>query len=219
MKQIKAVFFDLDGVLVNSEIMHQKMTEDFLKEEQIPIPPERFYLLIGSHKSLNPWAQILEGLDIDMSANELRQRLRAYKEPRLANVNYREHIFPEVKEVLQILKQNGIKIACASSSNMDYIKRVLDSDDLRKWFDLIVTCDDFKKSKPKPDIYLYCQNYFQLQADECLVVEDSEIGIQAGKSAGMKVIARKDYIFHLNQSKADAFINDLLDLIPYVMPS
>ncbi len=219
MKQIKAVFFDLDGVLVNSEIMHQKMTEDFLKEEQIPIPPERFYLLIGSHKSLNPWAQILEGLDIDMSANELRQRLRAYKEPRLANVNYREHIFPEVKEVLQILKQNGIKIACASSSNMDYIKRVLDSDDLRKWFDLIVTCDDFKKSKPKPDIYLCCQNYFQLQADECLVVEDSEIGIQAGKSAGMKVIARKDYIFHLNQSKADAFINDLLDLIPYVMPS
>lgn len=216
MKQIKAVFFDLDGVLVNSEVMHQNMTEDFLREEHIPIPPERFYLLIGSHKSLNPWAQILEGLDIQMSDDELRSRLRAYKEPRLANVDYREHLFPEVKSVLQKLKQDGILIACASSSNMAYIKNVLDSGDLSEWFDLIVTCDDFENSKPEPDIYLHCMNHFQLKPSQCLVVEDSPIGIQAGKRANMKVIARKDHVFHLDQSKADAWIEDLNGLFAYL---
>ncbi len=216
-KHIKAVFFDLDGVLVNSEVMHQSMTENFLKDEQIPIAPQRFYLLIGSHKSLNPWAQILDGLNLDMSDEELKQRLHAYKAERLAKVNYKEHLFPETKAVLTKLKEMGIKLACASSSNMNYIKEVLDSDDLTKLFDLIVTCDDFEKSKPEPDIYLHCLKHFGFPKEECLIVEDSEIGIQAGKSAGIKVIARKDHIFHLNQDKADAFIEDLNGLFDHII--
>lgn len=216
-KRIKAVFFDLDGVLVNSEIMHQKMTEDFLKEENIPIPPERFYLLIGSHKSLNPWAQIMKGLHIDMNDEELKQHLHAYKAKRLAKVNYKDHLFPETKAVLTVLKEKKIQLACASSSNMNYIKAVLDSDDLTPLFDLIVTCDDFEKSKPEPDIYLYCLKHFGFAKEECLIVEDSEIGIQAGKSAGMKVIARKDHMFHLNQDKADAFIEDLNGLLDFII--
>ncbi len=215
-KHIKAVFFDLDGVLVNSEVMHQNMTEDWLREERVPIPPERFYLLIGSHKSLNPWAQILDGLSLNMSAEELKERLHAYKAKRLAKVNYQEHLFPETKAVLTKLKEMGIKLACASSSNMSYIKEVLNSDDLVQLFDLIVTCDDFERSKPAPDIYLYCLNHFGFEKEECLIVEDSEIGIQAGKSAGMKVIARKDHIFHLNQQKADAFIEDLNGLLDHL---
>lgn len=212
-QMIKAVFFDLDGVLIDSEVMHQRITEDFLREERLPIPPERFYLLIGSHKSLNPWPQIFAGIDLPISEEEVRTRLRKYKQVRLAQEDYGSYIFPEVKQVLSKLKEKGLRIACASSSNMAYIQEVLDSKGLRELFDLIVTCDDFQRSKPAPDIYLHCLNHFQLPKQQCIVVEDSEIGIAAGKSAGLTVIARKDTIFHLNQSQADGFIDDLTGLL------
>lgn len=210
---MKAIFFDLDGVLVDSEVLHQNLTLEFLKLEHSPIPPERFYLLIGSHKSLNPWPQIVEGIQLNEPLDDFKDRLRQYKADRLKNIDYGKLIFPETKSVLLELKKRNIKIACASSSRMTYIKKVLDSQNLSELFDLIVTCDDFERSKPAPDIYLYCLNYFNYQANECLVVEDSEIGIQAGKSAGIRVIARKDYRFHLNQSQADDYIDDLRDLL------
>lgn len=213
---MKAVFFDLDGVLVNSEVIHQGLFKEFLEQEQSPIPPERFYLLIGSHKSLNPWSKIMEGIDLQESLEEFRERMKAYRNKRLSQINFGEHVFFEVRSVLEQLKERGIKIACASSSNIQYITEVLKGGHIYDLFDLIVSCDDFKKSKPEPDIYLYCMNYFGFEPQDCIVVEDSEIGIQAGKSAGMKVLARKDYHFGLNQSQADGFIDDLNGIFGYM---
>ena len=59
---IEGVFFDLDGVLVDSERMHQRLFEEYLTETRSPLPKERLYRLVGSHKSLNPWDEILEGI-------------------------------------------------------------------------------------------------------------------------------------------------------------
>ena len=77
---------------------------------------------------------------------------------------------------------------------------------------MIVTGDDFKESKPNPEIYLYCQKTLKLKSDECLVVEDSPIGIEAGKRAGLKVVARKDTKLNMDQSLADYYIDDLWGL-------
>lgn len=213
---MKAIFFDLDGVLINSEIMHQEMTREFLEQEHYDVPLERFHLLIGSHKSLNPWPKVFEGIELPISVEEFRQRLRAFKDERFKTIDYATIVFPEVREALLELKKRGFKIACASSSNIEYIKTMLQSGQLFSLFDLVVSCDNFERSKPAPDIYQYCQNYFGFAAEDCMVVEDSEIGIQAGKRAGMKTIARKDYNFHLNQSEADDFIDDLNDLLALI---
>lgn len=212
---IKAVFFDLDGVLLNSETYLQGLTEEFLKYDNSPIPPDRFHQLIGSHKSMNLWSKILEGIELNETIEGFRARMRAYKLDKIEKKDFSTLIFPEVKETLEILKRNGIRITCASSSAIPYIKKAL-KNGIFELFDLVVSCDDFEHSKPEPDIYLYCQKYFDLDADECLVVEDSPIGISAGKAANIKVIARKDYNFDLDQSEADYYIDDLSELEDYL---
>lgn len=148
---IKAVFFDLDGVLVDSETFHQSLTEEFLKLDNSPIPPERFYMLIGSHKSLNHWPKITEGIELNEPLEDFLARLRSFKRRRLDEKDFSTLVFPEVEKTIRTLKNNGIKLACASSSAMPYIKGVL-KNGLSDMFDLIVSCDDFEHSKPKPDI-------------------------------------------------------------------
>lgn len=215
-KRIKAVFFDLDGVLVDSEYVSQSFINAFAKEKGLPIPPERFYQLIGSHKSLNPWQKILDGIEIGQSIESLEKELWMYLREKRKNCVMADWVFPETEDCLKELKQEKLFIACASSSHMEYIQEILQSSHLFNYFDLIVTSDDFEKSKPAPDIYCYCMNYFHLNTTECLVVEDSTLGIAAGKAAGLRVIARRDHRFGMDQSQADEFIEDLRELFPLI---
>ncbi len=213
---IKAVFFDLDGVLADTEIMHQRLNEEFLTLTHSPVPPERFYCLIGAHKSMNLWGKIVEGVDMSESAEEFKAKLHEFKRKRLAEMDYSKLVFKEVPEVLKKLKEQGIRLACASSSNINHIQTVLCSRDLISLFDVVATCDDFAKSKPAPDIYCYCMNTLKLRPEECLVVEDSTIGINAGKAAEMRVAARRDYNFGMDQHKADYWLDDLTELFTII---
>ena len=213
---IKAVFFDLDGVLVNSEVMHQRLFREYVEQSRSPVPPERFYLLIGSHKSLDPWPDIVRDIDLGMPLEEFKKHIRDYRQKQLEQICYKDWIFPETRESLEALKSMGIRTACASSSNLVYIYKVLGSQNLTGYFDLITTCDNFERSKPAPDIYLYCMKHLGLKPEECLVTEDSFFGIRAAKSAGIRVAARIDHNFGINQQEADYFVEDLTELVELV---
>ena len=204
---IKAVLFDLDGVLINSEVQEQKWTKEYLDKNGIEIPIERFDLLIGTHKKQNMWEMVLEGYR-DKVPDTFKKDLRNYKTLKRQTFDYRTILFPDVVEYLGFLKQNNVKIACASSSNIDYIHNALSKCGIIDYFDLICTGDDFMESKPSPEIYLYCMNNFGLKPQDCIVVEDSVFGIEAGKRAGMYVVARKtDFLF--SQEHADDIVTDL----------
>ena len=73
---------------------------------------------------------------------------------------------------------------------------------------MIISGEVFKESKPNPEIYLTCIEKLNLEADECVAVEDSEYGIEAAKKAGLICIAKRDDRFNYDQSKADYFIDD-----------
>ena len=204
---IKAVLFDLDGVLINSEVQEQKWTKEYLDKNGIDIPMERFDLLIGTHKKQNMWEKVLEGYK-DKVPDTLKEDIRNYKMHKRQAFDYKEILFPDVVEYLDFLKQNNVKIACASSSNINYIHNALSKCGISNYFDLICTGDDCTESKPSPEIYLYCMNQFGLKPQECIVVEDSVFGIEAGKRAGMYVIARKTN-FSFSQEQADVIVTDL----------
>ncbi|WP_281714411.1 HAD family hydrolase [Allobaculum stercoricanis] len=204
---IKAVLFDLDGVLINSEVQEQKWTKEYLDKNGIEIPIERFDLLIGTHKKQNMWEMVLEGYR-DKVPDTFKKDLRNYKTLKRQTFDYRTILFPDVVEYLGFLKQNNVKIACASSSNIDYIHNALSKCGIIDYFDLICTGDDFMESKPSPEIYLYCMNNFGLKPQDCIVVEDSVFGIEAGKRAGMYVVARKTD-FSFSQEHADDIVTDL----------
>ena len=211
----KAVFFDLDGVLVDSERVHQKMWRDYSDAIHASIPPERFYCLVGSHRSLELWDQILEGTIMSGREEEFLSGFLEFGPKWSENIRLWEHIFPDVEEFLKFLKKKNVYIACASSSNISYIRNILGGAGLLEYFDLLATSDDFEKSKPAPDIYLYCLEKSGVRAEECMVVEDSFYGIEAGKTAGIMVCARRDTEFYLNQSRADLLFDKLDELKMY----
>lgn len=213
---IKAIFFDLDGVLVNSEWQDQLWTQHYAQSLGLTIPKERFTYLIGTNRRQNPWVKILEGYEHEIEdVEQFKKDLVAFKEEKRRNFNFSEVLFQEVPEVLKTLKEQGILLACVSSSTPEYIHQALSQIHCIQYFDMICSGHDFKESKPAPDIYYHCLNHFGLKQEECLVVEDSSLGIQAGKSAGIKVVARST-VFNLDQSLADYKIDTLDELYPII---
>lgn len=213
---IKAVLFDLDGVLIDSEHLSQKIYEDFIQETGYPIPLERFYLLIGSHKMWDPFSKVIEGIDIGKSAKEFEEEIVNYRKKRIDDYDISTLAFKDTKETLEAIKRLGIKIAVASSSSIDYVRRMLVGNKIDMYFDVTTTCDDFERPKPEPDIYLYCQKTLHVDPDECLIIEDSPLGIEAAKRAKIKVIAKRDHTFGFDQSRADFFIDDLSELLEHL---
>ena len=213
---IKAVLFDLDGVLIDSEHLSQKIYEDFIQEKGYPIPIERFYLLIGSHKMWDPFSKVIEGIDIGKSAKEFEEEIVNYRKKRIDDYDISTLAFKDAKETLEAIKRLGIKIAVASSSSIDYVRRMLVGNKIDMYFDVTTTCDDFERPKPEPDIYLYCQKTLHVDPDECLIIEDSPLGIEAAKRAKIKVVAKRDHTFGFDQSRADFFIDDLSELLEHL---
>lgn len=209
---IKAVFFDCDGVLVDSERLHQQLNGEFVRKYHLGIDPEEFYIMVGSSRQMNLWPRIYEKLTTDWTIEEFIENLRLYKAERMKNSTFADILFPDVPPALEYLKGRGMKIACASSSAADYIQRMMDQCGIGAYFDLAVTGLDFEKSKPAPDIYLYCREKFGLKSEECLVIEDSPYGIDAALAAGMPVLARRDTLFGMDQSRATRIIDSLQEI-------
>ncbi len=149
------------------------------------------------------------------SKNRLKRKLQtveaelAYKATQFDFPPFKELIYPEVKKVLKKLKEDNYLTACCSSSRPEYIQKALKDCGIDDYIDEVLSGHDFLRSKPDPEIYLTAMKKLGLSNSECMVVEDSPYGIQAGKNAGMIVSCRKDHIFGLDQSCADFAFDDL----------
>ncbi|MEA5017599.1 MAG: HAD family phosphatase [Erysipelotrichaceae bacterium] len=214
LSKIKAVLFDLDGVLVNSEVVKHLVIKDFIEEKGYDIDHRLFFSLIGSHSSLNTWDEIFDQIDEHIvDQKTFLNEFAMYSKAIIASIDFGKYKMPYIEKVLELFKKSGIKLACASSSSIDYIYRLLDQCMIKEYFDVIVSGDDFSLSKPDPEIYLHCAYKLAVNSNECMVIEDSPYGIMAGKAAGMPVVAYKEEYFGLDQSKADYKISSYLELI------
>ena len=214
INMIKAVLFDCDGVLVDSEPVHLKFEGEYLKLQHLDHLVEKLpSIMIGTHKSQDPWGKLTQNEKLEGTLEEFKEGLYRYKAEKLKDFHFSDVIFDDVKETLIELKKRGCKIACASSSPKSYVTDILEGGKLLEYFDLIASCDDFTKSKPDPEIYNFCRNYFGYEVEECVVIEDSPIGIEAGKNANMQVLARRDRRFNLDQSKSDVLFDDLREIL------
>uniref|UniRef100_UPI003AB227B0 HAD family hydrolase n=1 Tax=Catenibacterium sp. TaxID=2049022 RepID=UPI003AB227B0 len=129
--------------------------------------------------------------------------------------DYKAVVRPQIYPVLEHLSKH-YKIALASSSSLSTINTALNQAGLRKYFSLIVSGDQFKESKPNPEIYLYTIKELNVNKDEAIIIEDSSKGILAANRAGIKVLALKDDKFGLDQSQADIIIDELNDIIKLI---
>lgn len=209
---IKAVFFDFDGVLVDSEKLHSDITIHYLHQEKIPIPDYEVFGGIGGNPKMNYWEGVYQRYKEVMpcSYDELISGIReAHK--CLKDYDYSKIMFKDTPIILNGLKEKGFKLALASSSPMEYLIKNINSCGINNIFDYIISGRDITESKPSPQIYNKCVEYFGLERKECAVVEDSTFGIQAAKNAGLFTIAIKDYRFGINQKGADIFVDNLTE--------
>ncbi len=210
----QAVIFDMDGVIVDTEAYYQKELGVFIEHLGIEVSEqERLGTVGGSRQSfqllLADWYQragrgTYEPVVAEKMFNEWA---RTYA------FNYADLLNPGVHETLDELKHLGVRTALASSSPVENIQRMLDECGLESCFESITSGDQFKQSKPAPDIYLHALSLLDLPAQACCCVEDSLPGITAGKRAGLTVVAKREDRFGFSQEDADVVIDTIPDLL------
>ena len=208
----KAIIYDLDDLMVNSDPLHVQ-TDELLLEEHghkfAELPKELRSGFIGMRVT-DILKEIVKYLNLNVDLDSLYQKRT---EIFLKLVKEKLEAMPGLNESLELFKTNGFKIALASSGAKEYINLVLDKFNIKKIFDVIVSGDDVKSGKPHPETYLITSEKLGVKPKKCLVLEDSTKGIESAKSAGCKCIAIiNPYTPTQDNSKADIVLNSLNEI-------
>jgi len=204
---IKGVIFDLDGVIVTTDNYHYLAWESMAKKENIYFDRQINERLRGVSRfeSLNIILEKSKKIYSDKEKNKLAEyKNNIYKE--LIKKLSSEDILPEVLKLLNFLKSKNIKIAIGSSSKNTF--EILKSLNILNMFDAVADGNQIKKSKPDPEVFLLASNKLGLEPKECLVIEDAESGIIAGKRGNFKTLAVGSIV---NKNIADYYFKDLSD--------
>ena len=205
---IKAVLFDMDGTLVDSEKHYVLGTKKWLEDKGFEISEDELCKIIGKSSSqVNEYLANL--LDVTPSYID-KYNSEYFNETNV--INYQDYLFDDVKDVLYELKRRNIKLALCSGSETFLIERFIRNCELENIFDLTLS-SEYLKHKPDPEVYLKAMEILHLCQEECIIVEDSYQGIKAGKATRCRVIARDASKYKINQEEADKIINDLHELL------
>ncbi len=184
---IQAVIFDLDGVIVDTAHYHFVAWKRLAKELGIDFNEQDNEQLKGVSR-MRSLEIILELGNLRLSQEEM-DRLAAKKNQwfvEYINAMKPNEIFPGVKEMIQKIQADGIKIALASSSkNADTVLTLLN---IKNLFDVIVDGTMITNTKPDPEIFLLAAKKLNISPSQCLVFEDAEAGVEAAVAAGMKCV-------------------------------
>lgn len=212
LQNIQAVLFDLDGSLVDSMWIWKQIDIDYLGRFGYELP--------------ETLQSEIEGMSFLETAQYMKKRFNIPQEieemiddwNRMAWDKYENEVFlkPGAAEFLQECTKRGIRLGIASSNSRELVENVIQARGLQGVFGCIMTGSDNVKGKPAPDIYLRAAEGLGVEPANCLVFEDIVQGIQAGKSAGMRVCAVEDaYSVHQWEEKkrlADYYIEDYYGL-------
>lgn len=183
MSRIKAVLFDMDGVLINTEPLHYRMWVETFRGRGLEIDYDVYKGCIGTTDAFL-MELILNNYGRDFRNDKKLLKERAVIEKRLLQ----EEGFPEMPGVAVMLRrlyEAGFLLAVASSSPPERIHDAVNHIGVGQYFSLLNSAENVEHSKPAPDIYLDTAKKLGVMPEECIVLEDSENGSIAAVSAGM----------------------------------
>ena len=185
---IKTVIFDLDGVIVSTDDCHYRAWKKMADEEGIYFDREINNRLRGVSRMAS-LEIVLEKANREYSEKEkqeMAERKNNYYKELICELTPND-ILTGVTEKLDELKENGIKIAIGSSSKNTPI--ILKQIGLDSYFDAVSDGNNITHSKPNPEVFLKAAEMLNIAPEDCMIVEDADAGIEAGKRAGMKTLA------------------------------
>ncbi|AEF16185.1 HAD-superfamily hydrolase, subfamily IA, variant 3 [Thermoanaerobacterium xylanolyticum LX-11] len=183
----EAVIFDMDGVLIDSETLHIQLEEDIFKEIGANISFEEHISFVGT-TSHYMWEYVKNKCNVPFTVEELVEMDRKRYFDYISKHDDAVKPIVGVDELVKELHKRNMRLAVASSSPIDVIEIVVKRLKLENYFDELVSGDFVKRSKPYPDIFLYAAEKLNVAPERCIVIEDSNKGVLAAKSAGMKVV-------------------------------
>ena len=187
---IKAVLFDMDGLMVDTESLATEAFIHSAKKQGYDMTKEETLLVLGfTTKSIYEfWENYFKNSDV--SGKQLVDDHYKYIENILFTTGPRK--MPYIEELLKYLKESNYKVAVASSSNMNHIINNMEKTGLKKYIDEFASGAEVENGKPAPDVFLLAAERLGVKPENCLVLEDSKAGVIAGSSAGAKVIMVPD---------------------------
>ncbi|GIM52419.1 phosphatase [Capnocytophaga cynodegmi] len=218
----KYFIFDMDGVLVDSEPMHCQIIYEVFQQLEIQFPKSYIEETLMGMSAIPMWEKIKKDALLSKSAEELLQFHRTYFYERFEEIEVTE--VEGVKNVIQKLKNHGFSLALASSSSRKLIDYFTKKIHINHFFDVIMSGDDVKFSKPFPEIFTKVAQWYQADSKNFWVLEDSKNGVQAAKSAGMNCIgfknpnsgnqdlSKSDLLIHSMNDITDDFIENLIKI-------
>lgn len=184
--KIKAVLFDMDGVLIDAKDWHYEALNEALS---------LFGLEISRYDHLHTFDGLPTLVKLRMLSEQyylpaqLHPFINSVKQSyTIQKVHARCHPVFQHEYALSRLSKEGYKIAVCSNSIRNTIVNMMDKADLSRYIDLIISNEDVSKAKPDPEMYSMAIRRFGLKPEECLVVEDNPKGVQAGMASGASVM-------------------------------
>lgn len=214
MKEFDAVIFDMDGVIVDSEPRHQRAFEEIFEEMGMA---ETHGIEFSKYLGRSDRAVWLDFVEMHQPEQSLEE-LTALKQTRLIDIIRREKpLFGGLPQMVAELAAI-YPLAVASGSLHPVIDVVLEIDQLRKFFQAVVSVQDVEHGKPAPDVYLKAARDLNVSPERCCVIEDAPAGVQAAKAAGMYTIAITNSIHSEALSKADLITHSYEEIRNRLLP-
>ena len=217
---VKTVIFDMDGVIFDTEHAYIECCIEAAKA--LPVPEEQVYKTCVKCIGTNEF-QTNEFFRRDFSPFLTEAECQTLRDEsvRLFKKRYTEKLIPMkagVVELLEYLKEQGIRIGLASSTRKDIVERELADAGILHYFESVTGGDVVKISKPNPEIYLIACDKMQEPPEECFAIEDSFNGIRAAKAAGMRPIMVPDIVQPTDEIRqmAETVCSDLFSVIDYL---
>jgi HAD superfamily hydrolase (TIGR01509 family) len=181
MQKIKAILWDMDGVLIDSEPYYDVTIGEMVHGLGYPYGESEIVRVTGSS---------YKNIATTLALPEPKEKITSlYVDALVKAIKRVSGLIDGADELLNLLKAKGLKMAIGSSSPKEVVEFAVNQFGLSKWIDVIITGSDAENGKPAPDIYLKCADCLSVEPYECLVIEDSINGIKSGRNAGMKVCA------------------------------
>jgi beta-phosphoglucomutase len=215
---LKAVIFDFDGVLVDTEKLHLQAFNNVLSRFHIEISTQEYYerFLGLSDKEL---LQVVDKeKKLSLSSRQFKQLLKEKADAFKNLASTQATVIAGVPQFLKMLRDNKILMAVCSGALLAEIEMILKGADLRNYFDVLVSAEQVKCGKPDPEGFLLALKLLNkkslqpIEPQDCIVIEDSHWGLEAAKAAGMHPVAVTNTYSAEQLKPADKVVGNLGEL-------
>lgn len=186
---IKAVLFDMDGTLIDTEKYYRVFWPIAMAEFGYTLTDEQVLSMRSLGRPFAP-AQLKAWFGEDLDYYAVRNRRKELMEEVIDRDGIQ--LKPGAVEILEELKRRGVLIAIATATDLERTEKYLKMTGIREYFDRLISATQVKEGKPSPDIYLYACEQLGLAPEECIAVEDSPNGVTSAYRAGCKVVMVPD---------------------------